>query len=46
MDQVTGDRRKRALDGPDEGFQFMDSVQFLIRDLVMSPAFRMAGEVQ
>ena len=30
-----------------EGFQFMDhSVQFLIRDLIMSPAFRLAGEVE
>ena len=41
------DGEEEALAYLNEGFQFMDhSVQFLIRDLVMSPAFRMAGDVQ
>ena len=38
---------EEAVDYLDEGFQFMDhSVQFLIQDLIMSPAFRLAGEIE
>ena len=38
---------EEALDYLNEGFEFMDhSVQFLIRDLIMSPAFRQAGEIE
>ena len=41
------DGEEEAVDYLNEGFQYMDySVQFLIRDLIMSSAFRLAGEVE
>jgi hypothetical protein len=41
------DGEEEAVDYLSEGFQFMDhSVQFLVRDLVMSSAFRMAGDIE
>ena len=41
------DGEEEAVDYLNEGFQYMDhSVQFLIRDLVMSSAFRLAGEIE
>lgn len=41
------DGEEEAVEYLTEGFQYMDySVQFLIRDLVMGDAFRLAGEVE
>ena len=38
---------EEAVDYLNQGFQYMDhSVQFLIQDLIMSSAFRMAGEIE
>ena len=41
------DGEEEAVNYLNEGFQYMDhSVQFLMQDLIMSSAFRMAGEIE